>query len=490
MAVALDAGSRSGKLKAFPIRPTISWLATTGVAVVLAVVVAALPLEVAAGAGVGGIVVVLAFFEPLVALTALIAVLPFSSLLAVDTGDFSVTILEPLVALLLIAWLVRGLPHRDIPLSGRPLLVPLALLLLAILFSSVAAERPTLALKETMKWLELAVVFTFTTARLRGQHHQRAILAVLFLAGSGEALYGVFQYATGQGPAAFAIGETLRAYGHFEQPNPFAGYLATILPLGLAMAWLGRPRRYALLAGLAIVLITTGIALSLSRGAWVGAVLAIGAMLWVWSADSRKLLPWIGGSLLLVLLAAGTGLLPGNWADRVSGLAGSFGVFDAGSAEVTPENFAVVERMAHWQAGWQMFVEHPLVGVGVGNYPAAYDNYSLPAWPEALGHAHNYYLNMAAETGLLGVAALLLLIGSIYRALLSGLRRHQPGTYERALLVGLIGSFVVFTVHNLFDNLLVHGMQVQIGLLMGLVVRSSESADHRDVERTPRFDQT
>ena len=52
-----------------------------------------------------------------------------------------------------------------------------------------------------------------------------------------------------------------------------------------------------------------------------------------------------------------------------------------------------------------MWRDHPVLGVGVGNYPIAYARYSLPKWRMALGHAHNYYLNIAAETGLLGLLA-------------------------------------------------------------------------------------
>jgi len=83
-------------------------------------------------------------------------------------------------------------------------------------------------------------------------------------------------------------------------------------------------------------------------------------------------------------------------------------------------------------------------------------------------------LNMAAEAGLLGLAALLFLLVTVFRTLARGLRLRQPGSFGHALLVGLLGSFVVLCVHNLFDNLLVHGMPVQVGLLMGLAAVNSE----------------
>jgi O-antigen ligase len=475
MLVSIRAGA--GEPEVARTAPQVGWLAAALAAVGLGLAVGLLPLELAAGLVAGGIVVVLAFVEPLVALAALLVALPLSTLVTVEAGDFSVTAVEPLMVLLVASWLARDIARRDIALVGGPIPAALGLVLLAVLASSLAAERPGLAYKETIKWLELVVVFLFTVAHLRGEGRQRAILAVLLLTGAAEALYGAFQYLTGQGPAAFVVGEALRAYGHFEQPNPFAGYLGTILPLGLALAATRRPPGLAGLAGLATAAVAVGILLSLSRGAWVGIIIGLAAMLVAWSPAVRRWLPASAAGLVLVVLLTASNILPGGWSDRLVAVVENFGIFDVRSVDVTGENFAVVERMAHWQAGWYMLLDHPLLGVGIGNYPAAYDTYALPGWPEPLGHAHNYYLNMAAETGLPGAAALLVLMGVIYRTILHGLKRQPPGSFARALLVGLLGSFVVLTVHNLFDNLLVHGMPVQVGFLLGLLSLAANPAD-------------
>src|SRR5204862_2980765 len=152
---------------------------------------------------------------------------------------------------------------------------------------------------------------------------------------------------------------------------------------------------------------------------------------------------------------------PSVLAERLGVLLDYFGVFDVRTVEVNAENFAVVERMAHWQSGWYMFLDHPVFGVGIGNYPAAYVHYYLPGWPEPLGHAHNYYLNTAAEVGLIGLAALLWLLAAASALLLRGLRRAQA-PLERALLAAGLGSLVVFCVFNAFDGLLVHGVAMQL----------------------------
>ena len=128
--------------------------------------------------------------------------------------------------------------------------------------------------------------------------------------------------------------------------------------------------------------------------------------------------------------------------------------------------------------------DYPFLGVGPGNYPAVYERYYIPPWREALGHAHNYYLNMAAEAGIPGLLALLLMLGMAFRGLARRIQATSPTAlarggsvlepayspaFARALALGLLGSLAVFCIHNLFDNLLVHGVGIQIGVLLGLV---------------------
>jgi O-antigen ligase len=165
-----------------------------------------------------------------------------------------------------------------------------------------------------------------------------------------------------------------------------------------------------------------------------------------------------------------SGLLPASILDRLAQTVEYFGVFDVRTVQVSSENWAVVERMAHWQAGWYMFMDHPWLGVGAGNYAEAYAAYFVGTWREALGHAHNYYLNILAELGIAGGGILLLLLGLAFRQLGGALVQSEDRntSFWRAALAGVFGGLVVFCVHNLFDSLFVHSVNIQVGVLLGL----------------------
>jgi len=94
----------------------------------------------------------------------------------------------------------------------------------------------------------------------------------------------------------------------------------------------------------------------------------------------------------------------------------------------------------------------------------------VATWRDALGHAHNYYLNILAELGVVGGALLLLLLALALRQLGGTLVRSelQRDTFWRAVLAGVFAGLVVFCIHNMFDSLFVHSVNIQVGVLIGL----------------------
>jgi len=173
----------------------------------------------------------------------------------------------------------------------------------------------------------------------------------------------------------------------------------------------------------------------------------------------------VGLGLIAILLIAGTAWLPGALSERVSGLSSYVAGPNPARTEITDDNFAVLERLAHWQVGWRMFEDHPWTGVGIGNFGPEYEHYAPAHWYEPLGHAHNIFINFMAETGILGLIAFLLFwLGALRLAW-----RYAGGLqgFPAALAIGVFGTLAYLTVHSLFDSLFVQHMQLQLALLLG-----------------------
>ncbi len=417
-----------------------------------------------------GILVIFAY--PVAGVGALLLTVPFGRVRTISLPDnVEITVNEPLVLLLLLAWLA-GLIAGRWRISALPsLTIPIVIVLVPMCLSALAAESLLLSLKEISKWSELFVIYLVTATTVQNRRVLAALVGVLLLAALAEVGIGLVQVAFQIGPPHFLAGGVLmRAYGTFGQPNPYGGYLALLLPIALAIALSAPKPGLRLTAWGVSSALAIGIAVSLSRGAWLGTLAAL-SMVWLLESHVNRrravALAYLGITGLIIALMLR--ILPDAVLGRVTDL------FVYGSRLVqelragpNPENWAILERVSQWYAGWQMFANNPFLGVGIGNYPRAYETYALQGWPSGVGHAHNYYLNLAAEGGLLTFTAFMLFLILVWRLAVRAWR-HAPNAWARILGLGLMGSLAAFSAHSLVDSLFVHSIGILLGILLGLL---------------------
>jgi O-antigen ligase len=426
------------------------------------------------GCAVVGVAILL---RPAIGLPLLAVAIPFGSLRTVQVGPAAAGAQEALLGAILAAWLARLVVRRS-PAVRWPWLAGAGLPLLGVmLVSFLPATSLPLAAKELIKWAQLWLAILLVLNLADGRDLKLLVLALL-VAGAAQGLLGLYQFFTRTGPPGFLLmGRFMRAAGTFRQPNPYGGYLGLTIPLALGITLCGRPGkaaregRHLWLMWLTAIgaggLMLGGLIASWSRGAWLGAVAAMAAVVVArGGAWLRGLLAATILGLLLSMLLWGRVPVPGALQERLLGYVTDLATLDLRRLEITHMNYAVVERAAHWQAALGMLVDHPWTGVGLGNYTVAYERYALPRWPDHLGHAHNYYLNVAAETGLPGLAAYLLWVAASLWFAVQAVRAASG--LQRGLALGVLGMLLHLSVHNVVDKLYVHGMAIHVGLLLGV----------------------
>ncbi len=459
---------------------------------------AMLPLAAAAGMTLGALIFLLVLAQPLAGLLLLVLAIPFGSPFNVQVGGFNLGPTELIFALTLAAWLGRKVTQREVPRVessrvGIPNIVfASAALLFAFALTLTVTHSLPESLKELIKWFEVLALTLFMARSLK-REHVAGLLVLLFVAAALESGIGLYQTYTRSGPDPFFVplGNQIimRSYGTFEQPNPFAAYLNYALTMitSLLIAFVFEKGKFAdrherttnqsfptissnfllTIALLCLPLIATAFFFSLSRGAWLGYAVAFVVMVAFRSRRAFILFGLLALVSLGVLVLGSLNILPPAISERLTDLPTFLGLnlFDPRAVVLTNENFALVDRMAHWYAAWNMFVDHPWLGVGIGNYGVAYAQYGFREWPLSLGHAHNFYLNLLAETGIIGAAFYALFVcASIGFAWLTVQRTHG---LSQAVAMGMFGAIIAITVHNIFDNLWVHGMNMQFAMLLG-----------------------
>ena len=430
---------------------------------------------------------------PELALYALVFAVPYGSLFPVALGAGNLTAVDLLVAFVIALWLARMIAQdRAIVVRWFPLSLPFAAFLFAALLSMTVALSLQASLKEFTKWAEMFAIYLFVANNLDRAKLPR-LLAAMFLAGLSEAAIGIYQFLFQVGPEGFILFDRfMRAFGTFEQPNPYAGYLGLIAPVALSVALAVNSQQSAvnsktvhrspftvhllivILAAAASAAMLTALFMSWSRGAWLGVGAALVITIIVQSRRAFVLSIIAAFVLAFAILLSSINIIPSVVAERFSGVADYFGVFDVRGVKVDDSNYAIVERMAHWESAAMMFAAHPVLGVGIGNYAAAYPAYALPNWSDPLGHAHNYYLNVAAEAGMIGLIAYLILWASAVWQGWCAVR--VTSGWQRGVAAGLLGMIVALSIHNGFDDLFVHGMAVQVGVGLGIAAWLVQSA--------------
>jgi putative inorganic carbon (HCO3(-)) transporter len=423
------------------------------------------PLDVAVGVG-GLLALGITLRWPLAGFVLLVFAVPWADGFPVSLGPFPLALSDVVVASVAVAWCASAaITRRRLIVTG--IWTPyIALFLAAILLSVSQAADSHAALKEVVKWSEMAAVYLSAAYFLRTRGEVRVLVGALAVAGVSQAALGLFQFFFGLGPEAFIAHRLfLRAYGTFDQPNPYAGYLNMVWPFALSFAILSSSRRERVLYAAAVAMMAAAIFASQSRGALLAAFVAGCVLVSLLSARLRGLV-WLG----LLAAAVGAwlatfGLVPVTPFQRVLNAVGLGGI---SFGSVTNANFSAVERAAHWLAGVRMFAAHPLLGVGIGNYAVAYPAYHPRGWYASLEHAHNYYINSAAEAGIVGLTAYTLLAGSALWYSYAAIRRAAD-RFSLAMGLGILGALITTDFHNLFDVLYVHGMVSLLGLLMAFV---------------------
>jgi O-antigen ligase len=296
---------------------------------------------------------------------------------------------------------------------------------------SFFSQYPDLAQAQVVERIKLALIMLVLVNALRTT--EQLLVYQLFIVGC-YVLFpmrgAIHNYLIGNTAFGRAIWNHI-----YENPNELAGL--SLLALGIALAIASAKTliplyRYAAAASAAVILVV--LLMTQSRGAFLGLVIGMGAA--AFGLIMRKPKYIFYATACAIAIAA---LLPDSVWHRFVGI-GKLTSTDT-IAAADPEGSAE-QRWEIQKTGWRIFLDHPLIGVGLGTYPLANAEYS----PE-LGarDTHNTYLNLAAELGLPGLLLwLCAMVSVLVRARRARKSLEDTGQIwiKRGLIAFLVGSVV------------------------------------------------
>lgn len=253
-----------------------------------------------------------------------------------------------------------------------------------------------------------------------------------------------------------------RAAGFFGHPMTFAGYLCMYLPLffiGFFEDVL--EKKYKYFSGVMLLLGSAALIFNGTRGAWLAVAITLAIILLYYMGRNRKNL-LIG--LLLVCVGSGVLLNNDSFMKRVSTITNN--KYQSNS-----------ERLLMWQSAWNMFKDHPVLGVGLGQYKDNYQKkYILPEAKEPkLEHAHNNFMQMLAENGAVGFIGFISMFGYI---IFSNLKKFWQNRNPYALMICTMTASLLIqglTEFNFGNSAVVKAYWLILGCLLVLAANYDEN---------------
>lgn len=379
-------------------------------------------------------------------LSGLIAVLWFADAWRSKIFRFSLNPLQiPLLGLILIG-VIQLLPLRSLDIPNELLSVP------AVSSLSLAPYQTRLAI------VQLVVYFIFFAAALtfiNNQKRLRKIVLTIIIFAALMAFFGILQRLVNL-DAIYGLRPFNQAipFASFINQHHFAAFMEMTLgvTLGLLLGGAMEKNKRIFLV-FAVVIMGIAIIFTSSRG---GMLSLLGVIVFIITANilqkpvtetdapagkgknySRGL-AFIGSGLILILMLFGSVLLLGGDESLLRGI----GV--EGADDLTNG------RSHFWQIAWQIFLDYPFLGAGLDSFAFTFPNYDTWNGSYRLEQAHNDYLQILADAGIMGFICVAAFIFLLFKQGLQTVRQSSD-SFRRNTAVGALAGCCGILIHSFFD---------------------------------------
>lgn len=417
------------------------------------------------------------FTNPFWGFLLIIFFLPFERVPTINFLSVDIKINTVLGLLTIVAWFLALMFNaKKWKIQPNPLFIPLALFICAMLLSITQALNLGRSLEVFVFILFTIMLAIMTINMITDKERLEKIIKVLLWSSILVGLFGLFQFAgdiiglpqsitllkTGYTSAVFGF-PRIQAFS--EEPLYFANYL--MIPISLALSYYFSKskilKRYLLIIMLTLLLIN--FVLTVSRGGYLGLIVVLALFLFFYW---RQIFSWRN----LAIIVVGAIVIWGVYFALSRGQPKSFYYFvrQATLKDTNPAlaSESVLGRLDTYTQALAAYSRHHNLGIGLGNFGPFFTHSPfvkpITGWPVV----NNEYLEILAETGLIGFITFMLLLSVIiWRSLLAIKKAQEP--FLKATMFGLFAAFLgILTQYNFFSTLYIIHIWILIGLMIGV----------------------
>lgn len=367
---------------------------------------------------------------------------------------------------LFFGFLMKKILKKEMFFAKTPIDLPFLILIIVSIISIVNSIDYIASIRGIFKLVRYALIYLVFVEELKDRLHIKRIVLAMLLGASLASFDAIWQIIFGKD---FIRGHTpimniglARATAAFPNANVLGVYLSPFAPLVLAFALYYFKAKKRIIMFMVSGLILTGILLTFSRPAVLAVYLSV---LFLISVKKDKLLI----SILVIILILTPFILPKNikqW------------------AKTTNYNPIILlcntDRISIYRNSCNMIKHHPIIGVGINTFSKNYLKYKLKLDYAMTGdtiYAHNNFLHMAGEIGLLGLSAFIWLLLRLF-LYYNRIYKNLKDNYLKILLLGLAASILAFLINGLTESSLYYARVAMIfWYLIGFSLALGKFAD-------------
>ena len=403
----------------------------------------------------------------------LLGVLAFG---AVET--WAICALEVLIGILGCAWMLRQIRGGSIVWAQSAIFLPMAAFAIVValqLILGTSSYRYATS-SALMQYAAYGCACFLTTQTLTRTTDVRRILVTLTLFGMSVGMFAVLQSLTSNGKIYWL--RPLRfggwIYGPYVNHNHYAGLMEMLVPIPLVFAFTkyahGRKRW---MAAAAAAFMGATIFLSGSRGGMAAFSFEIALFFWfLFRERTRNGAVLLLSTFLLIAMACVAWIGGSEVSDRISSLTSH-----------NPDELHSDIRLKIYRDSLLMFRQHPVLGTGLGTFADVYPQYRSFYTNQTVNRAHNDYLQLLTDMGILGFGAGLWFLFAASRRAVRKTRNWSADVNGAVALAALLGITGIL-VHSLVDfNLQIPANAMLFFVMCSVAAMNSHFRSHRHDDR-------
>jgi putative inorganic carbon (HCO3(-)) transporter len=313
----------------------------------------------------------------------------------------------------------------------------IVVLLGAMLLSTIYAVDKKIALTESARFITYIFMYFIIKYEFNSEKQIKILLKCYMFISFILSCIGIYQHFTGFGltekfTKASAFGTGIRIASTLFNPNAYGAYLILIIFPLIMLSIYERNKNKKIVYTVISLLLLTNLLMTLSRNALLGFTLGILVLALIYSI---KLIFALGGFSVLMFLIPSV-----------------LQRFKAVTSSSQNES-----RIKLWKTAIMMIKEHPILGVGNGNFVTRYNEYIKKykelKYQEYQNYpSHNSYLKVQSELGVIGIVSFL---GIVTTALFRVKKLYSTTSdkFYKPFYMGVMASMVAFLFMNFSDNL-------------------------------------